>query len=71
MCVAVNSNWLGLGIGITSRLNRNSGTQNEWMTSSETSTMRTRLFTGTTITGISVELPMVEMDLPADGSEDG
>ena len=41
--VAVISNWLSREVrlsvpyGMTSRLNRNSGTQNEWMTSSECS----------------------------------
>ena len=63
--VAVNSNWLSRTVevvpyGMTSRLNRNSGTQNEWMTSSECSTTRTLRLTGMTRTGISFCEPTVD-----------
>ena len=47
------------GFGITSRLNRNSGTQNPWITSAEAIWNSMRLPEGTTRTGISEEVPIV------------
>ena len=40
VCVSVTSKWFGWP-GMTSRLNRNSGTQNEWITSGEVRLNRT------------------------------
>ena len=53
------SEWLASGSGITSRLNRNSGTQNAWMTSADAIWNSMRLPVGSTRTGISVLVPSV------------
>ena len=50
VCVAVISKWLGWP-GMTSRLNRNSGTQNEWITSGEVRLNRTVSLVGSSSTG--------------------
>ena len=61
----ISSTWKTLtelfafGSGITSRLNRNSGTQKAWTTSAESSRNSMRLPAGSTSTGISVLVPRV------------
>src|SRR5690554_2636586 len=54
----VTSNWLRRSPGNTSRLNSSSGTQNEWITSRDSSSNRTRCPVGITSTGISVLEPV-------------
>ena len=51
---------LGAPYGMTSRLNRNCGTQNECTTSSECSTIWTVRPSGITRTGISLSEPTVD-----------
>ncbi|SHV44709.1 Uncharacterised protein [Mycobacteroides abscessus subsp. abscessus] len=55
------SELLALGSGITSRVNRNGTTRNEWMTSAEASWNSMLLPLGTTSTGISEEVPTVSI----------
>ena len=63
------SELLAFGSGITSRLNRNSGTQKPWITSAEAIWNSMRLPVGTTSTGISVTgaegLDLVEVQVGA------
>jgi hypothetical protein len=53
------SELFGTGSGITSRLNRNSGTQNAWTTSAEAIWNSMRLPVGSTRIGIWVLVPRV------------
>ena len=48
-----------MGFGMTSRLNKNSGTQNAWMTSADSNWNSMRLPAGNTNTGISELVPRV------------
>ncbi|CNH85374.1 Uncharacterised protein [Mycobacterium tuberculosis] len=48
-----------VGCGITSRLNKNSGTQKEWITSAAANWNSMRLPAGSTSTGISSVVPNV------------